>query len=127
MLDIENVVARISITNSTIVTSVISIGRGIILCHRLRFTDLTFYFVGNIVNKEFKVKKVFVRNEVVIGNFVGRSRGTEKYHHFTAKLKQKHRSSSNKDMCWHLHKKISGFIDSPKNYQLTSLFHSDSV
>ena len=86
---------------------------------------MILYFVGNIVSKELKIKKVFVRNEAVIGNFVSRSRGTAKYHHFTAKLKQKHRSSSNKDMCWHLHKKIGGFIDSPKHYQLTSLFHSD--
>lgn len=88
---------------------------------------MVLYFVGNIVSKELKVKKVFVRNEAVIGNFVSRLRETGQYNHFTAKLKQKHRSSSKRDMCWHLHKKISGFIDSPTNYQLTSLFHSDYI
>ncbi|CAC5406700.1 unnamed protein product [Mytilus coruscus] len=80
--------------------------------------------LGEILQETVSVRKVIRRKGRLVGSFTSRSNRTGPNKYFSAKLKPMENSET-RHLCWHLHKKISGLIDSSNKFQLPSLFHSD--
>ncbi|XP_052059441.1 inter-alpha-trypsin inhibitor heavy chain H5-like [Mytilus californianus] len=80
--------------------------------------------LGEILQETVSVRKVIRRKGRLVGSFTSRSNRTGPNKYFSAKLKLMENSET-RHLCWHLHKKISGLIDSSNKFQLPSLFHSD--